>query len=148
MKSLSELDAYDRKIINRLFKKRQITPNNCWEYTGALTPQGYSQTRYLDQAELTHRLVYRLLCPEKYNYQLIVCHKCDNKKCFNPDHLYMGTYSENMYDSLARGQRELKTHCLYGHEYTPENTYLIPTGGRDCRKCMAQRTKEWRKRRR
>lgn len=31
-----------------------------------------------------------------------------------------------------------KTHCVSGHEFTPENTYERPTGGRDCRKCLAE----------
>lgn len=40
----------------------------------------------------------------------------------------------------------LKTHCPYGHEYTKENTYTPPTGGRYCRECMKRRSQEWRDR--
>jgi hypothetical protein len=41
-----------------------------------------------------------------------------------------------------------KTHCAQGHEYTPENTYLRPSGGRHCRACMAKWDREHRERRR
>lgn len=40
------------------------------------------------------------------------------------------------------------THCPQDHEYTPENTYNRPDGGRDCRMCMRERSREWKKQRR
>lgn len=54
--------------------------------------------------------------------------------------LAYGTRSDNMLDAVAHGTHNQagKTHCVHGHEFTPENTYLRPTGGRRCRTCQAE----------
>jgi hypothetical protein len=67
----------------------------------------------------------------------IVCHHCDNRKCFNPDHLFIGTQKDNQVDSVRkkRHYNVRKTHCKRGHAYSPENTYITKRGGRSCRTC-------------
>lgn len=51
--------------------------------------------------------------------------------------LQYGSQSENCLDRVRHGthHQAVKTHCPRGHEYTPENTYMKPGGGRDCRPC-------------
>jgi len=60
----------------------------------------------------------------------------NRKLCFNPEHLYMGTNSSNQLDAVRDGlnYNANKTHCLRGHEFTPENT-AIYGGARNCRAC-------------
>ena len=83
--------------------------------------------------ELTHRIAYRLVIgpiPEG----LELDHLCRNTLCANPYHLEAVTHQENM----SRGFHAQKTHCIRGHEYTPENTYVVRNGdlrGRRCRTC-------------
>lgn len=88
------MDAYDQMIIRRLYKKRQITENGCWEWTGHLV-KGYGQVRYNSDHWPVHSLILLLTRPEEYHSGKIVMHLCNNTKCFNPDHLKGGTDSQN-----------------------------------------------------
>jgi len=69
-------------------------------------------------------------------------HLCRNRRCVNPLHLEIVTQQEN----IARGltgklnhRNAKKTHCKRGHEFTEENTYPTPGGGRKCRECELTR---------
>lgn len=70
---------------------------------------------------------------------LFACHRCDTPGCVNPDHIFLGTPRDN-FEDMRRKRRHTwnrRTHCINGHEYTPENTYMRkdrPTA-RMCRKC-------------
>lgn len=86
---------------------------------------------------MVHRLVAETFlgpCPEG----LWVCHRdgdCLNNQVSN---LYYGSPSDNAKDRVAHGNHfnAEKTHCIRGHEFTPENTYKVPTGGRRCKACV------------
>lgn len=70
----------------------------------------------------------------------------DNMECLHQDgdptnnrveNLRWGTNSQNRLDSVRHGTHvnARKTHCKHGHEFSPENTYMRPEGGRRCRAC-------------
>ncbi len=71
----------------------------------------------------------------------LVLHHCDVPLCVNPEHLYVGSRSENSRDKIARGRcaHANKTHCPNGHKYTPENTYISKQNMRSCKACHADR---------
>lgn len=73
---------------------------------------------------------------------LMVLHDCDNRACYRPDHLHLGTQKKNMEEKMARGRHRNhnagKTRCKWGHEFTGGNTLLRPIG-RECRTCKQAR---------
>lgn len=78
-------------------------PQECWEWTGCILEDGYGQTRMNMQKHRTHRLAYQLtygLIPDG----LQVLHTCDNTKCCNPNHLWIGTTQDNTQDKITKGR--------------------------------------------
>jgi len=66
-----------------------------------------------------------------------VMHMCDNPRCFNPDHLKIGTTSDNVQDmhNKKRHRWSKATHCAQGHKFNKENTYITKRNQRQCRMC-------------
>ena len=62
-------------------------------------------------------------------------HLCRMPLCVNPDHLEPVTPAENTRRGLTSALRPAATHCIHGHELTPENTRITTEGHRRCRAC-------------
>lgn len=61
---------------------------------------------------------------------------CMHRRCVNPDHLEAVSGKVNtLRGTSVSAVNARKTHCIRGHEFTNENTYVMPDGGRACRKC-------------
>jgi hypothetical protein len=79
----------------------------CWEWNRALNVKGYGHMRMDHKNILAHRLAYELYKGEITN-SLCVCHSCDNPKCVNPAHLWLGTKKDNNKDMLQKGRGRKK----------------------------------------
>ena len=89
------------QFLNRFWAKVKKSENGCWEWTAA-TASGYGRIRINGNVESAHRISYMIHFNESPGH-LLVCHKCDNKLCVNPGHLFLGSYSDNLKDAIDKG---------------------------------------------
>lgn len=80
-----------------------VTEEGCWNWNGRIVAGGYGQLDYGGTALIATRVSYTLHKGE-IPKGLMVCHTCDNRRCVNPDHLWLGTNQDNMDDMVAKGR--------------------------------------------
>jgi hypothetical protein len=110
-------------------------------------PRQYGQYGQVGH-KAAHRVVYEALVgpvPEG----LELDHLCKESRCVNPAHLEPVTHAENVRRGRGwGGQNARKTHCPSGHPYEGDNLILQKRGGRLCRTCQNEYSREASRRRR
>lgn len=88
----------------------------CWLWTGGTTRAGYGQlsVRSYHKVRATRYAMF-LATGAMPSRDLLVCHRCDNPRCVNPAHLFLGTNLDNAHDAIAKGRRPVKSKMV-----TPE----------------------------
>lgn len=101
------LDELNRK--EKISKNYKINEHGCWIWQGFINQEGYGRIGDL----LVHRLSYKIYKGDIPS-GMCVCHNCpggDNRSCINPNHLWLGTSTENIKDKKPKG-RQLKGQQL------------------------------------
>lgn len=121
---------------DRFFSKTQRdSSTGCLNWTAATLKKGYGAFNIGGRAERAHRVAWVHVKGEIPPGKL-VCHTCDNPRCVEITHLFLGTALENTRDMLAKGRwtpwNARLTHCKWGHSL--EDAYVYG-GQRHCRSC-------------
>jgi hypothetical protein len=113
----------------------------CWEWTKALSHDGYGRITLWREGKHVYRYAHRLFYEYKRGFKDTtkgLDHLCRNRACVNPWHVAEATNQENL---MAAGSRSVskknatKVRCDNGHPFTPENTYSVNGKWRQCREC-------------
>jgi ribosomal protein L37AE/L43A len=111
--------GYSTKLERVTAKISPPDNNGCWNWLGTVgTISGYGMTSLGGKNQNAHRYIMTLICGD-FPKDLFVLHKCDNRLCVNPNHLYLGTVKDNARDRVRRGRGNS------GHRFSKEAVWSI-----------------------
>jgi len=142
----------NRVSVEERFLAKVDQSDNCWTWNTPSLTNGYGRFWFEGRMIAAHCVAYRLFVgPIPVGMELDhLCHTrdlsctagtaCLHRRCVRPDHLEPVTPLENARRARhTEWERALVTRCPQDHEYTPENTYIAPSGKRNCRLCKVAR---------
>lgn len=90
--------------LDRLWRRvKRGAPDECWPYLGAVNVRGYGKF-WLDGKTIAASRATFILLNGTIPSSVLVCHKCDNPRCCNPAHLFLGNSAANSADMAAKGR--------------------------------------------
>lgn len=139
-----DIETLEERVLN----KTRPGAGGCLEWAHA-TARGYGTIMHKGKNVGVHRiacLALHGLPPEGKTHAL---HRCGNRRCVNPFHLYWGDNADNARDrkndGVATGGRVYATACIHGHPFDEGNTYRTAKG-RHCKECRREAVRRYRSR--
>jgi len=102
-KKRKKLRTIEKRFWGKVDKKSE---NECWEWTGAIGSTGYGNFWADKKCFNSPRYSY-ILHHGQIKHEDFVLHKCDNRKCVNPCHLFLGTQRDNMDDMISKNRQQI-----------------------------------------
>jgi hypothetical protein len=158
----------ERTLQERFDEKWTPEPNSgCWLWLGSNDSRlGYGKMYFQGRNQMATKVAWFLKHNEIPDSKYDLCHRCDTPACVNPDHLFLGTPSDNQLDSIRKGRHRYsrgygtdwnkarkrkvvrKEFCKNGHPLSGENLYICPKQWAQCKECRRQQVYAFKKRQR
>jgi len=112
MKTVNSVNITPERLNN--FWGKVNKSESCWEWTGSGDGRenGYGKFRVGEKMIYVHRISWMIhfgeIPHDGSHHGVCICHKCDNRKCVNPKHLFLGTNSDNAIDKFRKGRGRQK----------------------------------------
>lgn len=101
-----------KQTAENFWSKVTKLPNGCWEWIGACNSTGYGNVAWHGKVYVSHRvaaylsgLVSSMSAPKNSRELTHVLHKCDNRKCCNPAHFFLGSFTDNQLDAYKKKRK-------------------------------------------
>ena len=91
-------------------RRYQIMTSGCWEWQGG-NKEEYGKFPINGKIYLAHRYSY-ITYKGVITNKMHVCHHCDNVRCVNPEHLFLGTNQDNMQDASQKGRLQKRSNRI------------------------------------
>lgn len=108
--TMGQVQHHGLTTAERFLKRVEKQESGCWHWTASsIGKAGHGQFRLGNRSIVASRMAWMLFVGEipkddsAYG-TLHVCHRCDNPKCVNPDHLFLGTHNQNVQDKMQKGR--------------------------------------------